>query len=149
MGCRSPSLYAWIGSAVERFRSWNGLRTFRDLLRKDWDITERSSAGTGVSAGSTSAPGGRVLDPWRMLPLDLSAVIRETVPVNSKRNGLALVLAYTAIVHVPITTLTWRDLRYRPATQVRGNKKVWQIASAVNTTGSVAYWLFGRRRSLA
>jgi hypothetical protein len=83
-----------------------------------------------------------------MLPMDLG-VIRETVSVNSKRNGLVLVLAYTAAVHVPVTKLTWRDLRDRPATQVRGNKKVWRIASAVNTTGSVAYWLFGRRRSLA
>jgi hypothetical protein len=44
-------------------------------------------------------------------------------------------------------TLTWRDLRARPAGQVRGNKKIWQVASALNTSGSAAYWLFGRRRA--
>ncbi len=54
------------------------------------------------------------------------------------------VLAAIAIVHVGITTLTWRDLRYRPAEAVRGNKTVWRIASALNTAGSLAYWLFGR-----
>ena len=57
-----------------------------------------------------------------------------------------VVLAAVAVVHVTAVGLTWRDLRSRPAEQVRGPKKVWQVASALNTTGSVAYWLFGRRR---
>jgi hypothetical protein len=51
------------------------------------------------------------------------------------------------VVHLTAVTLTWRDLRSRPAAQVRGPKKIWQVASALNTTGSVAYWLFGRRRA--
>lgn len=63
---------------------------------------------------------------------------------NNKPNKV--VLAIIAVVHVTIMTLTWRDLRYRPAGQVRGPKKLWRVASALNTTGSVAYWLFGRRR---
>jgi hypothetical protein len=54
---------------------------------------------------------------------------------------LALLLA----VHVLITTLTWRDLRHRPAELVRGNKMVWRAAAAANTIGSVAYVLIGRR----
>jgi hypothetical protein len=58
-----------------------------------------------------------------------------------------LVLAIAAVVHVTVTALTWRDLRSRPAGEVRGNKKLWWMASAVNTTGSAAYWLFGRRRA--
>lgn len=58
-----------------------------------------------------------------------------------------LVLATIAVVHLTAVALTWRDLRSRPAGQVRGPKKIWQVASALNTTGSVAYWLFGRRRA--
>ncbi len=57
-----------------------------------------------------------------------------------------LVLAAVAVVHVTAVALTWRDLRDRPAAQVRGNKKLWRVASALNTSGSAAYWIFGRRR---
>ena len=56
----------------------------------------------------------------------------------------ALIVAL--IVHVIVLNLTWRDLRRRPASAVRGKKRMWRIASMVNTSGSVAYWLFGRRR---
>ena len=64
---------------------------------------------------------------------------------NRKPNKL--VLAIIAVVHLTAVTLTWRDLRSRPAAQVRGPKRIWQVASALNTSGSVAYWLFGRRRA--
>jgi hypothetical protein len=50
------------------------------------------------------------------------------------------------VVHLLLAKLTWRDLRRRPDAAVRGKKRVWRFASGVNTTGSVAYWLFGRRR---
>ena len=65
----------------------------------------------------------------------------------AKRKPNKLVLATVAVVHLTVMTLTWRDLRSRPAGQVRGNKKMWQVASALNTSGSAAYWLFGRRRA--
>jgi len=55
------------------------------------------------------------------------------------------VLGAIGVLHVTITGLTWRDLRRRPAAAVRGRKTVWRVASAANTSGSVAYWLFGRR----
>jgi hypothetical protein len=55
------------------------------------------------------------------------------------------VLVVALIVHVIAVTLTWRDLRKRSAQAVRGNKRVWQVASALNTSGSAAYWLFGRK----
>jgi hypothetical protein len=64
-----------------------------------------------------------------------------------KRKPNKVVLAVIAVVHVAVTTLTWRDLRRRPATDVRGNKKAWRVASAMNTGGSAAYWIFGRRRA--
>jgi hypothetical protein len=56
------------------------------------------------------------------------------------------VLLIVLVVHVLLLRLTWRDLRRRPDAAVRGKKRVWRFASSVNTTGSVAYWLFGRRR---
>jgi hypothetical protein len=67
--------------------------------------------------------------------------------VAANRRPNKLVLAVIGVVHLTVMTLTWRDLRSRPAGQVRGNKKVWRVASALNTTGSAAYWLFGRRRA--
>lgn len=66
--------------------------------------------------------------------------------MSVKRKPNKLVLALIAIAHAAVTTLTWRDLRQRPAEQVRGSKKLWLLASGLNTTGSVAYWLFGRRK---
>jgi hypothetical protein len=64
-----------------------------------------------------------------------------------KRKPNKVVLAVIAVVHVAVTALTWRDLRRRSATDVRGSKKAWRVASAMNTGGSAAYWIFGRRRA--
>jgi len=65
----------------------------------------------------------------------------------AQRKPNKLVLTIIAVVHLTAVTLTWRDLRSRPAAQVRGPKRIWQLASALNTSGSAAYWLFGRRRA--
>jgi hypothetical protein len=67
--------------------------------------------------------------------------------VPAKRKPDKRVLAAIAVVHLTVMTLTWRDLRARPAGQVRGNKRLWQVASALNTIGPAAYWLLGRRWS--
>jgi len=53
------------------------------------------------------------------------------------------------VAHAAITTLTWRDLRRRPVEQVRGSKRLWRTASAVNTIGSLAYVALGRKRNHA
>ena len=50
-------------------------------------------------------------------------------------------------VHAAITALTWRDLRRRPADEIRGSKKLWRVVSAMNTGGSLAYLTVGRKRS--
>lgn len=63
-----------------------------------------------------------------------------------ERKPNKLVLAVVGVVHTLVATLTWRDLRNRPADQVRGSKTLWRAASALNTLGSVAYWVVGRRR---
>jgi len=56
------------------------------------------------------------------------------------------VLAVALVIHVVMLKLTWHDLRRRPDAAVRGRKRFWRLAATMNTTGSVAYWLFGRRR---
>lgn len=55
------------------------------------------------------------------------------------------VLAAALTVHLVAVTLTWRDISVRPTDRIRGSKTGWRIASAVNTLGSVGYWLVGRR----
>jgi hypothetical protein len=66
--------------------------------------------------------------------------------VAAKGKPNKVVLAIIAVVHITIMALTWRDLRSRPAGLIRGPKQLWRVASALNTSGSAAYWLFGRRR---
>jgi hypothetical protein len=63
----------------------------------------------------------------------------EKKPVNKP----VLVAALT--VHLVAVTVTWRDISIRPADRIRGSKTGWRIASALNTLGSVGYWLVGRR----
>jgi hypothetical protein len=55
------------------------------------------------------------------------------------------VLAITLVIHVILLRLTWYDLSRRPDAGVRGKKRMWKLASTLNTTGSIAYWLFGRK----
>jgi len=55
------------------------------------------------------------------------------------------VLLACGLAHLIITALTWRDLSRRPAGLVRGNKLFWRVAASVNTLGSLAYLLIGRR----
>jgi len=56
------------------------------------------------------------------------------------------IIAVALVIHVIVATFTLRDLRRRPAAAVRGPKRLWRTWATLNTTGSVAYWLFGRRR---
>jgi hypothetical protein len=55
------------------------------------------------------------------------------------------ILTMALVIHVIVLSLTWRDLSRRPAAGVRGKKGMWRLASLLNTSGSVTYWLFGRR----
>jgi hypothetical protein len=56
------------------------------------------------------------------------------------------VLAVVLVIHVILLALTRKDLRARPDAAVRGSKRLWRVWSTANTTGSVAYWLVGRKR---
>jgi hypothetical protein len=63
--------------------------------------------------------------------------------MDSSRRKALLVLAALA-VWAAVTPFMWRDLRRRSPEQTRGPKWVWWIASS-NLSGSVAYWLLGRK----
>jgi hypothetical protein len=56
------------------------------------------------------------------------------------------VVVVALVLNSIIASFTWRDMRRRPASLVRGPKMLWRVWSMLNTTGSVAYWLVGRRR---
>lgn len=53
-----------------------------------------------------------------------------------------------AIVQLALQAAALRDLRHRTAREVRGPRWVWGAASFVNTVGPVAYFVFGRRRTV-
>ena len=62
---------------------------------------------------------------------------------SSRRRALVV----PALVgHAVVTALVWRDLARRPDAAVRGGKNLWRTLSALNTSGSLAYLLLGRRR---
>lgn len=63
---------------------------------------------------------------------------------DQKSHSIKVVLMYLP-VHLLAVALTWRDIRHRPADQLRGSKRLWRIVSALNTLGAATYWLAGRR----
>jgi hypothetical protein len=74
--------------------------------------------------------------------------VDESKPKSkSKSKPNPAVLAALAVGHVGVKSLTWRDIRRRTDAQVRGKKKWWRTASAMNTTNSLLYFVVGRRRS--
>jgi hypothetical protein len=66
--------------------------------------------------------------------------------LNDRQKRLLLVVL---VVHVILARFTLRDLRRRPESAVRGPKRLWRVWATMNTTGSLAYWTFGRRRGTA
>jgi hypothetical protein len=63
---------------------------------------------------------------------DLTSAQRKTAIVGG---ALELVL----------TVFATRDLRRRPADQIRGAKALWTLSFAVQPVGPIAYLLVGRR----
>lgn len=93
---------------------------------------ENGAAGDGVVADLRPEPPAAT----RPGPFDL----------NAQQKVLLVVIL---IAHVFITRLTLRDLRDRPASAVRGPKRLWRLWAVANTTGSLGYWVVGRRRGPA
>lgn len=50
------------------------------------------------------------------------------------------------LLQISLTIAALRDLRRRPAEQVKGRKSLWVAASFVNFVGPLSYFAFGRRR---
>jgi hypothetical protein len=64
--------------------------------------------------------------------------------VKPESRKSVIVVGVALAVWAIVTPFMWRDLRRRTPQQVRGRKWMWWIASS-NLSGSVAYYLFGRR----
>ncbi|HAY42236.1 MAG TPA: hypothetical protein DCY59_01160 [Micrococcaceae bacterium] len=60
--------------------------------------------------------------------------------------GTQIGVIVTAIIELTLTIAALRDLRKRPAEQVKGSKKLWALASFINIFGPISYFLFGRRK---
>lgn len=54
-----------------------------------------------------------------------------------------------ALSQAVLGTLTVRDVKSRPADQVRGPKLLWQLWGGTNLAGVAAYWLWGRKKPAA
>jgi hypothetical protein len=54
--------------------------------------------------------------------------------------------AAQGIVQVALTAWALWDLRHRPASEIRGSKRLWTLLAFVQPVGPVAYLLFGRER---
>lgn len=67
--------------------------------------------------------------------------------LDSKQKARLVVIA-TAVQAV-VAAVTLRDIKKRPAAAVRGPKPLWRLLGTVNTTGSAAYWIIGRKRGVA
>jgi hypothetical protein len=63
---------------------------------------------------------------------------------RSRAQRTAIVLG--AIFELIMTTLALRDLKRRPAAQVRGPKALWGLVCFVQPVGPISYLLMGRRR---
>lgn len=63
-------------------------------------------------------------------------------PTSKQRAGIT----FAGIAQITLLLAALRDLRRRPASQVRGRKSVWAALSFVNFIGPLAYFVFGRRR---
>lgn len=51
-------------------------------------------------------------------------------------------------VQITLAVAAWVDLARRPADRVRGPKPLWAVAIAVNFAGPLAYFRWGRVRSV-
>lgn len=49
-------------------------------------------------------------------------------------------------VEIALTLAAWRDMSSRPASRVRGPKRVWALAVLVQPVGPLAYFALGRQK---
>ena len=51
-----------------------------------------------------------------------------------------------AVIQITLLVAALRDIRRRPADQIRGSKRLWTAASFINFIGPISYFVFGRKR---
>ncbi len=49
------------------------------------------------------------------------------------------------LIQIALLIAAQRDIKRRPADQIRGSKQVWRAASMINFVGPISYFLFGRK----
>jgi hypothetical protein len=64
---------------------------------------------------------------------------RELTPFQKRALAVAAILEFAAKL------IALRDIQGRPADEIRGSKRAWRLAQAVNFFGPAAYFTFGRR----
>jgi hypothetical protein len=99
------------------------------------DVTEQHSETTNGAVPRPPSP-----------PADTGGGGGGPFDLNDRQKRLLLVVL---VVHVIVARFTLRDLRRTPQSAVRGPKRLWRVWATINTTGSLAYWTFGRRRGAA
>jgi hypothetical protein len=70
---------------------------------------------------------------------------RRWSDLSSRTRGLIIA---AAVAETGLKTAALIDIRRRPASQIRGPKRVWAAAMFVNSAGLIplSYFAFGRRR---
>jgi len=53
---------------------------------------------------------------------------------------------FSGVVQLGLLVAALVDIHRRPATQIRGRKRLWVAVAFVNFVGPISYFLFGRRR---
>ena len=62
------------------------------------------------------------------------------------RRSRKLIVA-TAVVEVALLVATLIDIKRRPASRIRGSKRMWTALAFVSFVGPMAYFACGRRRA--
>lgn len=52
------------------------------------------------------------------------------------------------VANLLLIVLAVRDLRRRPESELNGNKKIWWAAAFAPPIGPIAYFIFGRKRTM-
>jgi hypothetical protein len=75
-------------------------------------------------------------------------VARQWSDLSARSRKLIIAVA---VVEAGLKAAVLVDLKRRPATQVRGSRRMWAAAMLVNSAGLIplAYFVFGRRRGTA